>query len=585
MSRKKTNEEFLQECKEKGILNTIDILEPYINSQTKISCCCKKHKNYFKIKPDKLLSGQTGCKECKQEKKLESLRKMKEKNFLEKYSKLEISKNIKIMEDYKGLHTKILCFCTKHYRFFYKSPTTLLLGNGCLECKEENRKTINQKPLEEYLNRLKEKEVFKKIKIIEYLEEYHGNKTKIKCLCIQNPAHGSWITTIESLIRGHYCPKCGFELKIKDALEKNKKEFDKNLKEKNPSIKRIGEYTGRGVETLFQCMDCNKIFEAKPASIIKRKATCPFCHDGISFPNKLLHNMIWELQQEVEFYKFEYCPKWVGNLRYDTYFRKDRQNFLIEADGGFHNRAHEYGDKTTEELQEIDRLKDELAKKHNMIMIRIDCDKKNNLEIIQSFKDSELRTLFDLEKLDWGKIEKEALKSLVIKVCDYYNQNKYNHKTTQDLANEFGINKLLVGDYLSLGNRLGICVYPDFYSNFGERAPQKEIIMIDLEGNFIQEFIHMAVCIKELEKQSIKVSSSTIHECCRGKAYTVLKKYIFRYKEDVINNKIASIEYLNNKYRTVIGKGKSVINENASIRKNKTELIKKLSEREINYEK
>ena len=52
------------------------------------------------------------------------------------------------------------------------------------------------------------------------------------------------------------------------------------------------------------------------------------CNDGISYPNKLMFNLLEQLEVEFE---TEYSPDWIGNRKYDFYIPS--MKLIIEMDG------------------------------------------------------------------------------------------------------------------------------------------------------------------------------------------------------------------------------------------------------------
>lgn len=56
---------------------------------------------------------------------------------------------------------------------------------------------------------------------------------------------------------------------------------------------------------------------------------------------------------------------------YDIYFEKDGKNYIIEMDGGLGhgNRTYTKSDRSKEELLDIDKIKDILAREHDIEVI------------------------------------------------------------------------------------------------------------------------------------------------------------------------------------------------------------------------
>ena len=128
MPKRKTNDEFVKELKEK--LPNIIPLEIYFNNHTKIKCKCLIHNELCSTTPHLLLKGHNCCKKCIGEERTKRLL-MSNEQFLQQLTK----KNIDVvpLEKYKGNNTKILfkCSCGDLWE---TTPERVLLGNHCKKC-------------------------------------------------------------------------------------------------------------------------------------------------------------------------------------------------------------------------------------------------------------------------------------------------------------------------------------------------------------------------------------------------------------------------------------------------------------------
>ena len=86
MPKRKTNEEFIKELKEK--LPKVIPLEKYSNNHTKIKCKCLIHNKIYMNTPKRLLNGSCGCDECvKEVKRKNKLKTTKAKNYIKNLGK------------------------------------------------------------------------------------------------------------------------------------------------------------------------------------------------------------------------------------------------------------------------------------------------------------------------------------------------------------------------------------------------------------------------------------------------------------------------------------------------------------------
>lgn len=132
MPKRKTNEEFIKELKEK--LPKVIPLEKYSNNHTKIKCKCLIHNKIYMNTPKRLLNGSCGCDECVKEVKRKNKLKTNEQ-FLQELFKRNI--DVIPLEKYKGNNSRILfkCSCGDLWE---TTPERVLLGNHCKKCGYKN---------------------------------------------------------------------------------------------------------------------------------------------------------------------------------------------------------------------------------------------------------------------------------------------------------------------------------------------------------------------------------------------------------------------------------------------------------------
>ncbi len=138
-----------------------------------------------------------------------------EESFLNKLKECNPNfDNIEILEEYKNLKTKLLCFCKVHKSKFYITPSSLLNGFGCPDC--------HVNPI-----RKKYQTIYKAFEDRGYLllqDEYKDNKQKLKYICKKHPEIEQYIS-YNSLANGSGCRFCKSskgENKILDYLIINK---------------------------------------------------------------------------------------------------------------------------------------------------------------------------------------------------------------------------------------------------------------------------------------------------------------------------------------------------------------------------
>lgn len=101
------------------------------------------------------------------------------------------------------------------------------------------------------------------------LGEFIDSKKPIKCKCLKCDYEWNPLASV-LLYNGSACPKCA------GVLKKTQEEFEKEVAEKNPSIRIIGEYINRKLPIECECRKCGKQFSRVPANILYG-AGCPDC--------------------------------------------------------------------------------------------------------------------------------------------------------------------------------------------------------------------------------------------------------------------------------------------------------------------
>lgn len=249
------------------------------------------------------------------------------------------------------------------------------------------------------------------------------------------------------------------------------------------------------------------------------------CSDNISYPNKFMFGMLKQLNIDFE---REYSPKWIGKKRYDFYIPS--KNIIIEMDGGLgHGISVHKRDKTKtiNSTKQDDDFKDKQAMLNEIEVIRIDCLKSELDYIKNNIINSKLKDIFDLESINWNKVEEYTMTNLQKQSCDLKRDNP--HYTTYDIGSILGLNYQTVIKYLKKGSELGWCEYnpkEELVRSAKKRKPhEKEIICINNNMKFKSA--------KECERNSVeifgeKLLAKGICKVLTGERKTY-KGYIFEF--------------------------------------------------------
>lgn len=279
--------------------------------------------------------------------------------------------------------------------------------------------------------------------------------------------------------------------------------------------------------------------------------SCPFCGDGISYPNKFIFNILVQIEDKLDFLEREYKPSWCKFLLkdkqkrgyYDIFIGINGDKYIIEMDGGFHNRTFDESKYTINELRFIDKEKDRLAIENGTKVIRIDCDYndedkydyiKNNLMV------SELNDLIDFNLIDFDLANINSQKSLLLECCKLWNDGF----KASEIIEKTKINKCTISTYLKKGNKYGFCKdYSSTESN--RRSSAKQIVCLNNKEVYIT--------ISEASAK-YNINEKSIIDCCKGKDFSAGKdpntkeRLFWMYKSDYDQlNEIQITDYLLNK--------------------------------------
>ena len=202
MVKRKTSEEYYQECKAKHL----DLpIEDYVNNRTKIKYKCKQGHIYEQL-PSIHLRGH-GCPVCYGNKK---------KSSNDYYNECK-SKGLDLpIEDYVNNYTKIKHRCSKCNNIYVQKPNNHLNGHGCPKCNKKQ-------PYLAY-TQTEYTKLATSIANAYPIEKYMGRMTKIKHRC--NNCGSIYEQLPNDLLRGHFgCHYCKLqshgEKYIRNYLDKH----------------------------------------------------------------------------------------------------------------------------------------------------------------------------------------------------------------------------------------------------------------------------------------------------------------------------------------------------------------------------
>ena len=166
MTRRKTNEEYVKECKSKGY----DLpVEEYINSRTKINHLCGKCGNVYNQTPHSHLNGN-GCPKCY------GTPKKTMEEYIKDCKKLSLDLPIS-NEKYRGNKVKIKHICKNNHVYSQSPNSHLTQKQGCPKCGRIRVVDKLVKTTQQYVKECN------KMGIDLPIEEYKGSRVPIKHKC------------------------------------------------------------------------------------------------------------------------------------------------------------------------------------------------------------------------------------------------------------------------------------------------------------------------------------------------------------------------------------------------------------------
>lgn len=322
------------------------------------------------------------------------------------------------------------------------------------------------------------------------------------------------------------CPVCSNKVILKgiNDIETTHPHLVKYFKNIEDSY--INSY-GSNNKVCFKCPDCRFEKNIEIGEFVKNGFACPKCGDGISLGNKIIFNLLEQLIG-IDNFETEYSPEWCKYLfknklrqgRYDSYFILNTKKYVIEMDGGFHNRDNSRSGQTKEDSKYIDNEKDRLAVEHGIEVIRIDCDPSEFNYIKQNIlNNNKLNKIFDLNLVNWDYAFQYTLTNKMKEACDLWNSGT----SVKEIAKIFKMHQGSITTYLNNGTKLILCNYNGKEEVIRGSAKRVRCIEYNLTFTSVTE------CVSELSKiLNHKCTIAGVASVCTGKRKSYYKLH-FEY--------------------------------------------------------
>jgi len=280
---------------------------------------------------------------------------------------------------------------------------------------------------------------------------------------------------------------------------------------------------GSNKEIVVKCPDCGNLKKIKISDLIGNNFYCRKCGDGVSYPEKIMFNVLSQLNINFETQK-KFC--WSENKYYDFYIPS--LNIIIETHGEQHYKESNFFKKTLKEQENNDFLKKYLATQNGIEInnyIVIDCRNSNIDWIKNNILNSKLHKIYNFSNIDWTKCHEHACNSLVKLACDLWKDGNKALKISELLK----ICKSTAIRYLKKGVLLNWCDY----------NPKKETILaVSTNGkNNGKKVISLTTGIiykSAADAGRIFGTQSNISHACKYTSKTAYKQK-WMYYDDFIN--------------------------------------------------
>lgn len=376
----------------------------------------------------------------------------------------------------------------------------------------------------------------------EYIKDKNGRSRKwYKYKCnLKKCGYVNWIE--ESHIKeGKGCTCCANQVAVLGI--NTIWDTDRWLVNLGVSEKDAKRYTPQSHKKItVKCPYCGSKKQNIISSIYRYKSISCTCGDGFSYPEKLMYNILKQLNIEL---KTQYSPKYLKpknkkGFRKRSDFYLPGYNLIVETDGKLGHRGgivHSKSDYSIEECIEIDKWKEEQHKLHGVETIRINCFESDMEYIKNNILTSKLSNYFDFSEVDWNKCDEYAWKSnLKYEICNYW-KNKKDVETVKSLSIKFELSASTISEYLKKGTKHGWCEYDpkeEMRKNSSKNGKSNSKKVEIFSG--IGESLGVFTSIRELSKQSeelfgVKLWQGNISSVCMGKRKQH-KGFTFKFLEN-----------------------------------------------------
>ncbi|HEY5587363.1 MAG TPA: hypothetical protein VIK86_00245 [Candidatus Paceibacterota bacterium] len=302
------------------------------------------------------------------------------------------------------------------------------------------------------------------------------------------------------------------------------------------------QYTKSSNKKIFPiCPDCGRIKKTLTiiGNIYKRHSINCSCSDKISYPEKLMFNILEQLDIDFITQLSKTTFKWCEDYKYDFYIPLSKT--IIGTHGEQHyEKNRRKGARSLEEEQKNDKIKKELAINNGINeenYIPINCRKSEIEWIKNNILHEKKLQLYNLNTIDWNKAEEFALSNLVRKACEMKRDNPTI--STIEIGEIMKLHQTTIIRYLKKGSKIwGWCVYNPRKeqlksSNKNGKASGKPTEIFKDEKSLGKFKSVIELSRQSEEKFGVKLKWGSISAVCRGER-NKLEGFTFKYIKEAI---------------------------------------------------
>lgn len=291
-----------------------------------------------------------------------------------------------------------------------------------------------------------------------------------------------------------------------------------------------------------KCAFCGKQhpLTLSPNKIMSQGYSCPYCSDGVSFPEKFIGELL--KQNNIKFIRqaSKHTFNWCNNFRYDFYL--PAYNIIIETHGDQHyDSENPIYHKRYVRSGVNDAEKKELALTNGITdYIEIDCRKSSVDYIKNSIGDTRLLSYLNSDITNYELAGKNSISSYVFEVCKIFSDSP-TRETKRKLGRDFGLSETTINRYLAKGREIQLFDIDKLVvsDSFKKDSISKPVTVYNKKNTKTYYFKSVSLLHKEYFKYFKKTASiKCIYQVLNNKKLSYDNNIIAYCSKEEFNNAI-----------------------------------------------